>query len=249
MSGRRRDPAIADAQAVPSRRTPPRLSEEAKKAIRRLAAQLQKDRLDPLAIQLEYSSAEALSAGELEPKLLYGLLLLKARQRTDAAGVLEEIRLEHPNLLLPVEALAWLHFDKRTYARGAEELVELAARIPKPKKPDDPYPEETAEILRWAGTLREFVETAEKESYRPPPETLQQVDQAVEALGPAAVGHYEEGRDHARETLQRFDQEILAGNEATQARLRMERGAREATPRSRTRKPSKKSSPGSTSKP
>jgi len=202
---------------------PPRLTEEAKQAIRRLAALLQKDRLDSLEIQLEYAGAEALSAGELEPKLLYGLLLLKARQRTEAAGVLEEIRLEHPDLLLPVEALVWLHFDKRTYARGMEELVELASRIPKPKPPDDPYPEEIAEIFRWAGKLREFVETAERESYRPPQEALEQVDRAVEALGPAAAGHFQEGREHARQTLQRFDRQILAGNEATQARLRMER--------------------------
>ncbi|NQT16756.1 MAG: caspase family protein [Planctomycetes bacterium] len=202
---------------------PPRLTKEAKKAVRRLAALLQQDRLDALAIQLEYAGAEALSAGELDPKLLYGLLLLKARQRTEAAAVFEEIRLEHPDLLLPVEGLVWLNFDKRTYAHGVDELVELIARIPKPKSPDDAYSPEIAKIFQWAGKLREFVETAERESYRPPQETVGRVDQAVEALGPAARQHYEEGRDHARQTLQRFDQQILAGNEATQARLRMER--------------------------
>jgi len=203
--------------------TPPRLSEDAKKAIGKLAAHLHLPKIDPLAIKSEYTTAQTLAEGEPEPKLLYGLLLLAARERSEAALVLEELRVEYPRQLLSVQALAWLHFDKRTYERGVEELVELVSRIPKPGDPASPYPDEVAELFQWAGMLREFAETAEREPYKPPQLTLEKLDAAVDAHGLEARRHYQRGRDQTRRTLQEFDQRILAGNEATQARLRVER--------------------------
>ena len=202
---------------------PPRLSEEAKKAIRKLAAYLHQDRIDPLAVELEYSAADALAGGELEPKLLYGLLLLKARERSEASLVLDELSIDYPDLLLPVQGLAWMHFDKRTYERGVDQLVELVARIPRPSDPAGPYPDEAAAIFRWAGQLREFADVAEREAYRPPTSALETLDAAVAAHGQEAGRSYREGRDQTRSIVQQFDQRILTEDEAAQARLRVER--------------------------
>jgi len=202
---------------------PPRLSEEAKKAIRKLAAYLHQDRIDPLAVELEYSAADALAGGELEPKLLYGLLLLKARERSEASLVLDELGIDHPALLLPMQGLAWMHFDKRTYERGVDQLVELVARIPRPSDPADPYPDEAAAIFQWAGQLREFADVAEREAYRPPTSALETLDAAVAAHGPEAGRSYRQGRDQTRSIVQQFDQRILTEDEAAQARLRVER--------------------------
>jgi len=202
---------------------PPRLSEEAREAIRKLAAYLHQDRIDTLAVELEYSAADALAGGEPEPKLLYGLLLLKARERSQASLVLEELSIDHPNLLLPVQALAWMYFDRRTYERGLEQLAELVGRIPRPSDPADPYPEEAAAIFRWAGQLREFADVAERDAYRPPESALEALDAAVAACGPDAGRSYSEGRDRTRSIVQQFDQRIMTEDEAAQARLRVER--------------------------
>ncbi len=202
---------------------PPRLTEEAKQAVRKLAAYLHQERPDPLAIQLEYANASTLAGKELEPKLLYGVLLLKTRNRSEAALVLDELCLLQPDLLLPAQGLAWLNFEKRTYGRGVEELVELVSRIPKPRDPTDTYPEEVAEVFRWTGRLREFAGTAEEGPYRPRPSALEALDAAVDAHGAEAVRQYQAGRDYTRHVLQGFDEQIEAASGAAQARLRMER--------------------------
>ena len=203
--------------------TPPRLSEEGKRAIRKLTALLNQDRIDPAALKLAYATAEALARGELEPKLLYGMLLLKARQRDDALLVFEQLRLEHPDLLLPLRGIAWVHFEKRAYDRGMDVLVDLVSKIPQPESPTDPYPEESAEALRWAGQVREFAATAERRPYTPPEWTLEELDAAVDAHGPNAAKHYQQGREQTRNVMQQMDERILKGDEATQARLGVER--------------------------
>jgi uncharacterized caspase-like protein len=204
--------------------TPPRLSDEAKNAIRRLAAQLQPERVDADAARLQYATAEALAAGELEPKLLYAMLLLKARQRDEALLVFDDLRTGHPDLLLPLQGIAWLHFERRAYDRGINPLVELISKLPKPEGPADPYPEQAAGLLRWAGGLREFAASADKESYRPGEAELKELDAAVDAHGPNAARHYQEGRDQTAHLIREIDERILTEDELTQSRLRVERG-------------------------
>lgn len=203
--------------------TPPRLTEEAKQAIRRMIARLRQDKIDPLAVKVEAAEAESLAPGQLEPKLLAALSLLKARQRDEASLIFEQLRFEHPDLLLAGQGVVWAHFEKRTYQHGVEGLIGLVSRIPRPQTPGTPHSAEAAEVLQWSGRLREFAASAPRELYAPTEATLAKLDAAVEAHGEEAARLYEKGREHTRNVLRQFDAQIEAGNDATQARLRVER--------------------------
>lgn len=202
---------------------PPRLSEEARKAIRKLAAHLFREKTDLLTIHLDYTVADELACGELEPRLLNALLLLKAKERPQAFLAFEGLRIEHPELLLPMQGIAWLHFDKRNYDPGVDALVELVSALPQPKTPDGPYSQQATEIFDWAGQIREFAAVAEKENYRPTESTLAKIDAAVQAHQGEANLAYEQGRRKTRSRLEEFDQRIPAADQATQVRLRVER--------------------------
>ncbi|NLY00288.1 MAG: protein kinase [Rhodopirellula sp.] len=203
---------------------PPRLTEEARAAIRKLAAYLRQDASEMTAVKTDYEAAQQLAGKEIEPGLLYGLLLVKARQRTEAIRHFAQIRLTHPDLPLPSQAIAWLEFDKRSYQEGLAELVDFVKRLPQPKKATDGYPEDVGRNLRWAGQLREFAAGAADEPRRPPEPVLARLDSAVEALGAEAVQRYEEGRALARDVMREFDTKIAESNDnATLSKLRVER--------------------------
>ncbi len=203
---------------------PPRLSEDAKKAIRHLAASLRSSRLDVEAVGQQVAAAEQLAGREPEPKLLHGLLLLKARLRNDALVQFAELKVDHPQLLLPVQSMAWAHFEAKSYKSGVGELLDLVSIIPRPKTPADPYRPEHQEIFHWAGQLREFVDFIPKESQRPPAQLLDALDAAVTARGPTANEHYQRGRADSRNTAQDFDRRIAASAApATVALLKVQR--------------------------
>jgi hypothetical protein len=203
--------------------TPPRLSEEAKKSIRKLASYLAQDRAEIFEVNLEYSIAEKLSGEELDPKLLYAMLLMKTRQRDDASRLFEEIAIANPKLLLPKQGLAWLDLDKRSYASGVDKLTKLVAAIPRPEKPGDPYSEETRQIFAWAGRLREFVAQAASDSLSPPDSSIAQLDAAVVAHTAEAGQLYQQGRTETQQVAAEFDRGMAAGDDATKSRLRIER--------------------------
>lgn len=202
---------------------PPRLSEEAKQAIRALAAFLREERVDPEAVSQAYAAADKLAGKELEPKLLYGLILVRARQRSEATTHFEQLRAAHPRLLLPLEALAWLRFSARSYLPGVEALTELTSRLPRPKKSGDPLPEEAQRLLVWVGQLREFASSVQ--DTRPvPDDSLKRLDDAVAACGDEAERLYEQGRAKTRSTAREFDkQHDAAADEATRLKLRVDR--------------------------
>ena len=202
---------------------PPRLSEAARKAIRELAACLQQDTLNPAEAKLRFGAADSLSPHEPDAKLIYGLVLLKARQRDEAQRQFATLKSEYPNALLPGEALAWVQFDKRSYAGGVNELAQLAARIPKPKKPGDAYPAESQQLLERIGRLREFA-AGVGDKRAATQDALQKLDAAVAALGDAAAVYYEQGRAHAGRLLKDFDDQIRAApDDAKKSRLERER--------------------------
>ncbi|NUQ65994.1 MAG: serine/threonine protein kinase [Pirellulales bacterium] len=201
-----------------------RLTDEAKAAIRKLAAYLRQDRIDLGAAKTDYETARQLSGKEIESQLLYGLVLLKARERTEAIRHFEPLKLEHPALLLPAQAIVWLDFDRRSYPDGVAELAELMKRLPRPKKPAEPYPDDVREIFRWAGQLREFAADAAEEGRRASEPVLAQLDSTVAALGNEAAEQYNQGRSSARLVMEEFDKKITAAADAaTLSKLRVDR--------------------------
>jgi serine/threonine-protein kinase len=203
---------------------PPRLSEEAKQSIRNLAAFLRQDRIDLLDVKLQYAIADKQAGKEVDPKLLYGLLLVKARQRVEAEKHFAQLSLSHPDLLLPLQASAWIEFEKRTYKEGADALERLVAKLPRPKKAGDPLPPETAELLPWVGQLCEFAATAVEDNLQAPAVTVEKLDATVAALGSEAQQLYRQGRSKTLAGIEGFDKGIASTtDDATRARIRIER--------------------------
>ncbi|MDZ7618914.1 MAG: caspase family protein [Patescibacteria group bacterium] len=209
--------------ALPDDR-PPRLTDEAKKGIRRLAGHLRATRPDGEAIDADFAAASELAGKELEPRLLYGMLLLKARDREKTMPHFEELRLEDPELLLPLEAMAWMQFDMRRYPAGVVQLAELVGRIPTPQKETDAYDAHTLGLFTWVGRLREFSASAGSDTWQVPAATLDQVDAAVALHGYDARQAFEQGRAAVKKVVADFDNRIAnADSDATASRLRIDR--------------------------
>jgi hypothetical protein len=203
---------------------PPRLSEDAKKSIRKLASYLRQGRIDREAVIEQYTLAEELSGKEVEPRLILGLLLMKMKKREEALQHFGELKINHPDRPLPIRALAWLWFDKRSYNSGIDELAELVSKIPKAEQPGRPLTDDASELLHWTGQLREFAATAVQQNYRPNAQALATVDKAVAKHGPEAVEAYRQGRQKTASVVQNYDKQIAsAADTATAAKLRVER--------------------------
>ncbi len=203
---------------------PPRLSEEAKDSIRKLAALLRSTKIDLTAAEEEFNTAKDLAGKEIEPSILYGLLLIKAKDHEAALKHLEELKIKKPASLFPSQGTAWVRFEKRSYTPGVNDLLELVAKIPKPKKPGDPCPPQLQQLFSWIGQLREFAATAEEPTYRPPAELLANLDAAVTDHGSDADRFYQQGRDHSRDIVIDYENK-LANSQARDdiSRLKVDR--------------------------
>ncbi|MGA2622089.1 MAG: hypothetical protein ABSF26_31235 [Thermoguttaceae bacterium] len=169
----------------------PRLSPEAKKAIRRLAAFVSQSKIDADEASREYKVAAGRAGKELEPRLLYGLVLIKLKDRDTAIQHFEELKNDQPELLVALEALTWLRFDKRSYTAAVNELAGLVGKVPKPKKPGEPYSPQGKHIFYWAGQLRQFVELVLPDAARPLVEAQASLDAAIAAHGSEALELYQ----------------------------------------------------------
>jgi hypothetical protein len=220
-AGRQLKVAQAPELFLPDNR-PPRLSEDAKAAIRRLAAYLGEDKIDLKGAQKEYDAAAAAAGKEPEPKMLWGLVLLKDKHRDAALKRFDQLRLEWPELLPPLTAIAWARFDRRTYQAGVDGLAAVVAAIPPPKKPGQPYTDAPQQTFYWIGQLREFAAVAAEP--RPSAPSLDALDATVAQHGPDALRFYEQGQTKSRQVAADFDRqsaESLAP--ADVARLKIER--------------------------
>ncbi|MCC6124571.1 MAG: protein kinase [Pirellulales bacterium] len=215
---------------------PARLSEEAKREIRKLAAFLRQDKPAMDEVAPQYAGAVQVSGKELEPKLIYGLLLIKSRQinlRDEALRHFEELQIEHPEITLPKQAIAWLKFERQACDDGVTALAELVSQVPKRSSPLPPgegpgvradFSEEAKEIFTWCGQLREFAAEAAAENRRASAKSLAALDAAIDAQGPEAKNAYVLGRANARKILDEIDRKIAAaGDEAERSRLKIER--------------------------
>ncbi len=186
--------------------TPPRLTDEAKQAIRRLLTFLSQSKVDPLVARLESEKALRLAAGQPEPLLALGLVYLKARQRDEALRAFEQVRLEHDDVLLAHQAVAWINFEKREYAAAVAALQYFVERLPAPSS-GAANPAALA-LFEWTGRLRELSASATWSVRAPAGQALELLDQAVARHGAAAGEKYAAGREHVRSLLANFEQQI-----------------------------------------
>jgi hypothetical protein len=134
--------------------------------------------------------------------------------------VLQKLSAEHPALLLPIQSLAWIEFEKRSYASGVSQLVRLVGQIPTPQAAAGYSPAEL-NLFEWVGRLREFAGAAVDPSYRPA--GLEELDDAVARHAPAAAQRYQAGRAETTRRLARFDQRAASGDAADQSLARVQR--------------------------
>lgn len=198
---------------------PPRITDDAKEALRRLAALMGQPKIDPGEVRILSLAASKLAPKEPEPKLLAALVQLDAKQHAEAIAGLRELLIERPATPLAWEASAWAKFEKRSYAEGLADLTQLLRHLPADA------PEETMlRVLPWIGRLRELSAVALPADRKPPVAAIAALDSAVAARGAKASELFEQGRGAAREVLADFDRRIAAASEASEIpRLKLER--------------------------
>jgi len=185
---------------------PPRLSDEAIAAIRELAGHVDRAGFDMAAAKADYEKSANLAGKEVEPALLWGLIQMNQRESQAAMEQWETIKAQHPDLLLPREAIAWLRLEKN---RGpldpaVADLVELVSHLPKPNGPDDPAGPTSLRIARWCGRIREYATLAAQEHRRPAAASVARLDAAAAAQGVEILSEYEKGRQESRDVWQQY---------------------------------------------
>jgi eukaryotic-like serine/threonine-protein kinase len=198
--------------------TPPRLSDDAKEAIRRLAAAVAQLKVDRTDAQLMVSAADRLAPKQPEPRLLGGILLLKAKEHAEALSHLEAVVAQNPKTPLAWEVSAWARFEKLNYAGGVSDLTQLVRNLPSGTLPDA-----EKRALSWVGRLREFAAAGAAPERRPPPAAIDALDAAVVARGADVQKLYQQGRDAARVVVANFDRQVAAADADGQLKLRFDR--------------------------
>ncbi len=187
---------------------PARLTDAAKTSIRKLAGYADQLKVNLDEASQEYDVALQAAGAEPEPRLLFGLVLLKKRDWSKATQYFETAKGEMPNQLLPYAALAWLRMDvKRAYPAAIRELTAMINKIPKPSAPGQHVPPLQPDPFEWAGQLREHAKGV-AESSALLDEAIAALDAAVAAQGAPAVALYEKGRKRAADILADFDKKI-----------------------------------------
>ena len=201
-----------------------------------MATLLRQEKLTKEQVAEVYEAAGTAAGKEIEPRLLYALLMLKQKEPTEkerkerADNVIklcQEISAEHAELALPAQLMAWVQFEKHRYQTSIDELSQMVSKIPPPKTPADLYPELTQRIFRWAGQLREFASMVPANQRPPSEDSLKALDAAVAERGADALRAYDQGREKTRGIDADYDSRIneadAAGDKPTAAKFKVER--------------------------
>ena len=201
---------------------PPRMTEEAKQAIRAMATGVRHNRVDVDESLRQYQATTKLANGQPEPKIILGLLLLKAKERDTALKHFEQLKAQQPDLLLSWQATAWLRFESRAYTAGVEELTALATKVT--KNSPNRYPREVQEMFHWMGELREYAALAAPDTWRPSPLLLASLDAAVSKHGESMRSCYQQGRSQVQDIVRHFDEDAEAAtDDAAAAKIKINR--------------------------
>ena len=203
--------------------TPPRLTDEAKAAVRQLLAYLRRTQIDHEAVQNEYELSEALDPGQPDFRLATGLVLLKHKRTADAAKMFQSAIADHPDAALGHHALAWQELIRKNYSEGLSHLVQLVTALPPTATGEklDPY---SQHILQWCGQLRGFISKVVPASEQPAMSELKKLDAAVQARGEQAKELYIAGYSEVGSRVEALDKQIAeASSDSEKNRLQFER--------------------------
>ncbi len=205
--------------------TPPRLTEDAKKAIRRLASNLLTPHIDPKKVDDEYAAAQELSQAEAEPKLIFGLLLIKAKKDAEAIKVFDMIKGDHPDLFLPLMGATWSRFRKQDIGGGSVDLLHLLNKLEKASQAgSDAEQKYIVAVSAWAGRMREFAAAAAPEQRRPPQTLLDEIDASAKQLSEPARRAFDQGRAHVHKVTTGLDKQIAdTADQSEQLKLQVKR--------------------------
>ena len=205
----------------------PRLSREAKEAVVALAALLSSREPESTEIFARYSTATDSCGKEIEPELIYGLLLMKTRDREGAARQFQEVLLAHPENLVALQARAWLWCLAIYHVSGPRPDLSLDVLVRRIHEPDcDISQDRKAAILRWAGQIRQYVDTIADSKPAGTKLQLQRLDAAVEGEGDGAKTSYNEGRQQVTALLTDFDKKLAETDApASSSQIRLQRSS------------------------
>jgi hypothetical protein len=201
--------------------TPPRLSDDAKQAIRRLAALVPKQRIDKQEILALLATAEQLAPKQPEPRIAGAIALFKAKEHDEAHRVIGNLVAEHPSQSLAWEASAWGRFEKFNYNGGLNDLTQMIQNLP-----SDKLSETDKRAVHVAGRLREFCGGGIEHNAdrRPSVGAISGLDAAVNARGADVKAIYEQGRAIVRASIADYQKRADAAEDASsQTRLRIEK--------------------------
>jgi serine/threonine-protein kinase len=198
--------------------TPPRLTDDAKEAIRRVAAAVAQQKLDPTEVRSLVSTAQSLAPKQPEPQLVGAILLLKAREHADSLKLLEGVVAQNPKMLLAWEVSAWARFEKLNYAGGINDLTQLVRNLPPGSVPED-----VKRAIPWIGRLRQFAAVGAAPERRPPAAAIDALDAAIGKQSSEIQTLYRQGRDAVFSVIADFDKQFASADTTEQLRLKFDR--------------------------
>jgi len=203
--------------------TPPpmdRLSPEAREAIRNLlASHWTSRRRLPESAGAEFLKASELAGGEPDARMTWALLLLRSRDYREAEKTFDQLRLSHPRLTLPYEALAWLRAYSGHPSESLSSLTSLV-KLLKPAPDEAPVPAaESHRLLEFSGRIREYLHAASDPARRPSDADLKQLDNAVGELDQEAAAAYAAGQMAVQRQITDYSDRIGAEKDSARVTL------------------------------
>ena len=199
-----------------------RLSPEAKEAILTLLA-VRKHPNRNVYLNA-FNDADDLARSEPEPRLAYGLVLLKYGLTPLSKREFEDVLLDHPDTLLAYHALAWQNFSLGKLDAGVKYLEKLIKALPK-AKPDTPAAAYARHIFEWSGALREYALIAAKSPLTTT--DLKPLNDAIVERGKTekqAVALYMKGLGSVRDELREIKAKLAkAVDPGVKAKLNLDR--------------------------
>ena len=167
-------------------RRPPRLEQEAAKAVRELLADLSRRRAPPKFDQ-EYERAKELCGEEPDAELAYALVKLKTGRTGESLDVFQAVLGSHPDSLVARHAAAYQHLGKKEWRTAAELSAELVEKIGALENPRREY---VVHLLRFVGIVQPFLAKVDPNS-----NYGAAIEQAANALDSEQKEHFEAGRE------------------------------------------------------
>ena len=198
---------------------PPRLTVEAKDAVRKMLGYLRANRFDQV-VTSDYQSNENLLPRDPDLALAYGLVLLRNNRTPWSRPLFEKVRLDHPKAVVAHQALAWHSFVAGKPQEGIAELRQMIEALPDVEKNPAAAPYVRG-MFTWAGALRQFAISASEPSLMR--SDVEELDQAVAARGDDAKELYRQGVEAVREAVRKLDAERAEASPEKRSALGIDR--------------------------